>query len=260
MATQTPDKNLQMGDPRLVVRWARQYAKSRTISFLVQWVFIVTIVIVVGIAASLTNTAYRDHNMVLFTVSVATMFVTTLLLTWFSVSRWGGELVWRITQWLYGAEGYVAYTGEHGDKPMPWWITALGGGLVIYHLVGAILVSFNYLSFRYMQPYSALYMAPFLCIMIRYQQLGFWAWLWPLLYSLHAILYLSGAPLGFTGQWMLLNLIAPVFGYGLLAILVGHAYSRFALWKLKSVTRSALPDLPDIEVDDVSIGDGGEDV
>jgi len=37
---QTPQK-FQMGDPRLVVRWARRYGPQRTISFLVQWAVIV---------------------------------------------------------------------------------------------------------------------------------------------------------------------------------------------------------------------------
>lgn len=240
MPASTNLNQLQLGDPRLIIRWARRYAKSRTISFLVQWVFIVLIVIAIGVAASLTNIAYRSANTVLFYISIVSMALAILALTWFSISRWGGQLIWSITQWLYGEEGYVAYLGDRPDVPTPWWITALGGGLVVYHLIGAILVSFNYLSLNYMQPYSAAYMAPFLIVMILYQHLGFWAWIWPLLYAAHGILLLTGQPVGFTGQWQLLNMVVPVFGYGLVAILVGHAYSRFALWQLKRLTRSGL--------------------
>jgi len=241
----SPDYDtLQAGDPRLIVRWARRYAKSRTISFLVQWFFIVIMVLAIGIFASLTNMAYKTSNMGLFTVSVAAMVLAIFGLTWFSVSKWGGEAIWRITQWLYGKEGYVAYSDGQGGGATPLWITALGGGLVVYHLVGALLVSFNYLHLSHMQPFSAGYMAPFLAVMIVYQRLGFWAWIWPALYALHGVLLLAGAPIGFTGQWQLFNMVVPVFGYGLIAILVGHVYSRFALWKLKRLTRSGLPGFP----------------
>ncbi len=233
-------ENLQVGDPRLIVSWARRYAKSRTISFLVQWVIIVAMVATIGIAANLTNMTYQTGSMGLFSACIAAMVVAILGLTWFSVSQWGSESIWRITQWLYGQEGYVSYVGERDDRPIPWWITFLGGGLVVYHLVGAILVSFRILELQHMQPYSAAYMGPFLIIMIVYQGLGFWAWLWPVLYGVHAILLLAGVPVAFEGQWQLLNMVVPVFGYGLLAILVGHGYSRFALWKLKSLTRTGL--------------------
>lgn len=241
---------LQPGDPRLMIRWARRYAKSRTISFLVQWVVIVFMVVVIGTAATLTNTAYVEHNMVLVTVSACFMGFIILILAWFSVSPWGGELIWRITQWLYGEEGYVSYSRKHADGPAPWWITFFGGGLVIYHLVGALLVTFGYIPLIYMQPYSAAYMSIFLIVMIVYQDLGFWAWLWPVFYGLHGILIYLGYPIAFVGQYQLLNMVVPVFGYGLIAILIGHAFSRYALRKLRSLARIGLPAGEYVEEDD----------
>lgn len=256
MTASPNSESLQAGDPRLIIRWARRYAKSRTISFLVQWVFIVVMVLAIGVAGSLTNIAYRYGNMALFSASVIAMVLAILVLTWFSVSKWGGDLIWRITQWLYGQEGYVAYLGDREDGPTPWWITALGGGLVVYHLFGALLVSFNYLYIRNMLPFSAAYMVPFLGVMIVYQKLGFWAWLWPVLYGLHAILLLAGAPVSLPGQWQMLNMIVSVFGCGLIAILLGHAYSRFALRKLKHLARSGLSSVPSAE-DGPNSGEAG---
>lgn len=232
--------SLQQGDPRLIVQWARRYAKSRTISFLVQWVVIVCMVVAIGIAASLTHMAYRAGSIGLFSLSVLCMVAAIIALTWFSLSPWGGELIWRVTRWLYGREGYVAYHDDQPEGPGSWWLTALGGGLVVYHLVGALLVSFGYLNLHNMQPFSALYMAPFLIFMILYQRLGFWAWIWPLLYAAHAVLLLLDAPIAFRGQWQLLNMVVPVFGYGLFAILIGHLYSRFALYQLKRLARAGL--------------------
>lgn len=235
----------QAGDPRQIVRWTRRYAQNRTISFLVQWVFIVIMVLGIGLAASLTQLAQQQGNRGLFAGSVIMMTVSLVALIWFSVSRWSGELISSITDWLYGHEGYVSYAGAARNKPLPLWLTGLGGALIAYHLLGALLISFNYMHIRYLQPWSAAYMTPFLIIMVVYQRLGFWAWLWPLLYGLHALLLLVGAPVRFGREYELLNIVVPVFGYGLFAIVMGHMYSRYALWKLKRLTRSALPDVAD---------------
>ncbi len=243
--------SFQPGDPRLIMRWARRYAKSRTISFLVQWIFIVIMVLVIGVASSLTSIAYEEGYTGLLTFSMLLMTGAMGVLAWFSVSPWGSEIIWRVTNWLYGSEGYASYSGDHSERAMPLWMTALGGGLVIYHLALAMLVSFRVLSVYDMQPASALYMAPFLLVMIRYQDLGFWAWIWPGLYALHAVLLLTGAPIMFRGNWQLLNMIVPVFGYGLIAILVGHGYSRYALYRLKSLARTGLPPDADSQGDDL---------
>jgi hypothetical protein len=234
-----------------MVQWARRYAKSRTISFLVQWVFIVVMVLVVAIAATLTNTAYQQGNLMLTYASVTLMCVVMLLLMWFSMSRWGGELIFRITQWFYGREGYVSYDEEHGTAPRsPWLMTALGGGLVGFHLLGAMLVSLNYLSLRNMQPFSAIYMVPFLCYMIWAQGLGIWAWIWPVLYGVHGILLFTDVFPKLPPNYTFLHMIVPVFGYGLVAIVTGHLYSRYALWRLKRLARTGLGDGGTVEEDE----------
>ena len=69
MAEKRRQHSLQPGDPRLIIRWTRRYAKSRTISFLVQWVFIVLMVLVVGVAAVLTNLAYSEGNLAMFSMA-----------------------------------------------------------------------------------------------------------------------------------------------------------------------------------------------
>ncbi len=259
MSGEKATEKLQIGDPRLVVRWTRRYARSRTISFLVQWVVIVFMILVIGLAANLTNTAHRTGSTGLFGLSIGLMGLSVLGLAWFSLSRWSGELIWNITQWLYGGEGYAAFTGPSGHKTLPLWLTGLGGGLVAYHLVIAMLVSFNHISLRNMQPFSAAYMAPYLVILIVYQGLGFWAWIWPALYALHAALLLAGAPIRFPAHIPLLDMIVPVFGYGLVAILAGHAYSRYALWNLKRVTRTVLPEFPtDADGDPETGGNAGD--
>lgn len=247
MGTPSSKSVSEAGDPRQIIRWARRYAKSRTISFMVQWALMVCLLLGIWLAASLTRTAYRMENFGLVTASAASMLLFMLVLIWFSVSRWGGEFIWRITVWLYGEEGYVEYTSDARQGSAQWWLTLLGTGLVGYHLLGALLITFNYLELRHMQPFSAAYLTPFLITLILVQRLGMWAWIWPVLYAAHAILVAAGAPIVFSGNLDLLNMAIPVFGYGFVAILTGHCYSRFALWKLKRLTRPGLSESEETE-------------
>jgi hypothetical protein len=69
---------------------------------------------------------------------------------------------------------------------------------------------------------------------------GYAALLWPALYAAHAILIVAGAPIVFSSPWDSLNMVVPTIGYGLLAALVGHFYSRVALRRLKSLTQSQI--------------------
>ncbi len=236
-------------DPREIIQWTRRYAKSRTINFLVQWCFIVFIICIIGLVASLTQQAYITKNMPLFYISVVFLAITFFFFIWISISQWTAEIIWQITMWFYGREGFVLPEENARSKKLPRWVIALIGLMVVYHIFGALLISFRYLSLQYLQPFSALVLVPVLCVLIYYQGLGFWAWFWPILYGIHAVLLLVGVPIGFPSQWYLLNIMVPIFGYGLLAILVGHAYSRYALWKLKSLTREGLDMSDNVDIE-----------
>jgi hypothetical protein len=87
-----------------------------------------------------------------------------------------------------------------------------------------------------MQPVSALYVVPFLVVLgivIRPASSPF-MFLWPVLYALHAILIVAGAPIRVGNG---LDIFIAIAGYGLLAGLAAHAYSRYALRKLRRLTR-----------------------
>ena len=102
-------------------------------------------------------------------------------------------------------------------------------------------MSFSYdIPTQYMQPISALYGVPFLIGMWFLQRplSGYVALLWPALISIHAILILAGAPILFTGRWEALNMLIPMFGYGMLTGLLSHLYSRVALRRLKKLTQT----------------------
>jgi MFS family permease len=238
---QRPQKHFS--DPREIAKWASRYAKSRTIPFLVQWVFIVLIGAIIAGIVYFTFMAYRTENFRWILLCAAGIVGMVIALTWFAVPKWGGERIFRISQWVYGEEGYAEYRGGSMDEDIsaPWWIYLLGAGLVLWHLLGTVLVAHRSLPLEYMQPFSALYMVPFFLMMSLSQRLGFWALIWPALYGLHAVLILLHVPIRFTEVHLeVLNMIVPIFGYGLIAILVGHGYSRYALYRLKSIVRKGL--------------------
>ena len=106
-----------------------------------------------------------------------------------------------------------------------------------------VLGMLGYIPDQYMQPVSALYAVPFLVLLIVLKRpAGVPVMLlWPALYALHAILIMAGAPILFTGKWDGLNMLIPAAGYGILTGLVGHAYNRFALHRLRRLAQMNLP-------------------
>jgi hypothetical protein len=88
-----------------------------------------------------------------------------------------------------------------------------------------------------------LYCVPFLVILTLLMRpaIGWLALLWPALYGLHAILIVAGVPILLTGRWEGLNILVPMAGYGILAGLVAHLYSRYALRRLKRIAQAGLP-------------------
>ena len=230
-------------DPRQIAKWAKRYARSRTIPFLVQWVFILLIVVVLGVLSQGALSAWHHEQLVLQWTCVVAIAVVTLGLLWFSVARWGQQQIWGISQWVYGKEGYAAYRGAGaaaGAAKRMRWVPAAAAVLALYHLVGLVLAGLQILPMKLLLPFSAPCMIVFLGVMIVSQRLGFWAWLWPAFYGVHAVLLVAGAPLPFVERWEFVHVIVAVFGWGALSMVVGHLYSRYALSKLKQLARSGL--------------------
>ena len=90
---------------------------------------------------------------------------------------------------------------------------------------------------RYRQPVSALYSMPFLVgiWLLQRPASGYISLLWPVLYGLHAVLLLVGAPILFTGRWESMNILLPVVGYGILVNVANHLYARFAFHKVRQL-------------------------
>jgi hypothetical protein len=126
-----------------------------------------------------------------------------------------------------------------GRKLVGWCLMAT---FFVCILATAVLGFLDVFPEKYMQPVSAIYLVPFLVILwlLMRPMVGPIALLWPALYTLHAVLILIGVPILFTGPWDPLNMLIPTVGYGLIASLIAHIYSRIMLRRLRCMTRGNL--------------------
>ncbi len=228
----------QNGDIREIPKWTRRYAQHRTLPVLANFLLFGLFYVGIGGLSYLAGVSYRAGHMVRFGVCISVLLPILITLVWFSLPWCGGKRLMQFYQRLYRKEGYAIPLGfgPEDRRGRPWWaiVAAFGFGACIASSV--VFGVLGYLPREYMQPISAIYVVPFLVFLTVWLRLGFCAWLYPFLYGLHAILYLAGAPIRFSGRLQGLNILIPVTAYGMLAALVGHIYSRFALRKLKKLT------------------------
>ncbi len=238
---QDTDGRGYQGDPRDIPKWVRRYTQNRALPVVVMLVVFVLVALAIGGSSYLGGVAYRDGNMVLFGVCITALVIALAANLYLSVPRWGGKLVVRITQRCYAKDGNVAVSSQKLACPprAPW---ALGGAFMVCVLGSVVLGFLGYFPLKYMQPISAVYVVPFLVILTIWMRpaVGWLTLLWPALYGLHAVLIVAGAPILMTGKWESLNMLIPIAGYGILSGLIGHAYSRFALHRLKKIARTGL--------------------
>jgi hypothetical protein len=229
----------RLDDPRELSSWARAYAQNRSLPVVVFLVIFVALCVAIGGGSCLAAWAYRSGNRLLFAASLVLLVLAIAADIYFSIPRWGGKRMEQIAKRLYAREGEVAVANPRaGGSRRLVFLVVLGFGVCV--VVSVLLGLLGYLPTKYMQPVSALYIVPFLVILsiLLRPAVGLAMLLWPAFYALHAIFIVAGAPILFAGKWEGLNMLIPVAGYGMLAGLVGHAYSRFALHKLRQLGRT----------------------
>ena len=224
-----------------IPKWTRKYAQNRMLTTFVIIVLICIMSMVIGVPLALTMIAFMRGNMILFwtciAVSVA-IFISLIIL----VSKFGGKnrglIDQRIDKWIYGKEGTATVPVPKLTKKKKW-LDFVSGVIILICIIGSMYLAMEgYISFKYLQPVSAIYFVPFLVFQYFMQRprLGPLLLICPILYTIHAILIVAGVPIFFTGILGVLNMFLPVFGYTFLAYVIGHLYSRYALKKLKGLT------------------------
>ncbi|MHC4488115.1 MAG: hypothetical protein ACYSW7_02905 [Planctomycetota bacterium] len=219
-----------------IPKWTHKYAQNRNVPFLISLLIFVCIFAGIAIPSYFGGKAYGEGNTVLFWICIFVTVVAMISLFFFCVPKWGGKFIERISQRLYGSEGAVSISEPEAMKKKRWlgYVVAMVFGSCVF--ISVILGLLGYLSIKYMQPVSALYVVPFLVFLYCWQRpkVGPLALLWPILYSIHAILVVADVPIQFGEPWIFLNMLIPMAGYGILCGLIGHLYSRYALKKLKA--------------------------
>jgi len=240
-----PDgKNAQSeadADLRDIPKWARRYAQNRTLPVLASLVIFAAGYAMFGGLSYLTAWAYKAGQR--FLAASAMLVLSGFAVWWLWFCFIGGPAIMRrISQRLYQREGSVmagtSHAEEHKRPP-------LGVFVFMFCVIASIgLGLLGFFPVSLMQPISALYVVPFLCYLgLKLRRAGSpFMFLWPALYGIHAILLVAGAPIRLGPAF---DMIVPMFGYGFIAALAGHIYSRVALRRLRALAAS--PELSDRE-------------
>ena len=232
MSTQQNQIPQKAEELKEIPKWTRRYAENRTLPFMVSMFTFLLLFLGTGGLFYAAGIAYRSGNQLLFWICI---FSIVLVIT---AIIWAARLIERL---LYRKEGQIKLTIPAQTKKarMAGGIAGLLFGACV--LISIILGVLGYIPIKYMQPVSAIYVVPYIVSLGIWQRpgvnpAGFLAWLWPILYAIHAILIVVGVPILFHGPWTALNMLIPIAGYGILCGLLGHLYSRYALKKLKTAT------------------------
>ncbi|MBN1257121.1 MAG: hypothetical protein JXA52_05390 [Planctomycetes bacterium] len=219
-----------------IPKWSRRYALYRCFPAIVGFILLGLLFAGIAIPARFAGKASAEGNPVQYWILMTVMIISMLLLIFFVLTPWGRKITKRIGNSFYAQEGCAGITDPETIKKRER--KGMLTGMMIGACVGATMpfvMSFN-LSEKYLQPIAAGYCLPIILIGWFFQKdkvnpLGV---LWVALFGLHAVLILTGAPIVFTGDWVALNMLIPMFGYGAISLIIAHFYSRYALKKLKA--------------------------
>ncbi len=221
-----------------IARLTRTYAQNRSLGVVVGLLVFTALFAGIGVLSYVGGVAYRDGNLVLFWTCMAALVPVLAAGVYISVPKWGGRRLEALTGRLYREGNVTISVPEQKGRQRITLVMGIAFGCCV---LGSVLFGFfGHVPSKYAQPISALYVVPFLVglnILMR-PAVSYVPLLWPILYGLHAILIVAGVPIALTGPWESLNIALPIVGYGLVAALLGHAYNRHALHKLRQTTRT----------------------
>ena len=226
------------GGIRDIPRWTRRYAQNRTLTVIALLAIFCVGFAVFGGLSYLTGWAYHAGRRTLAVSSMLVLCGFAVWWLWFSFI--GGARIMRgLSERLYQGEGGVSVGAGAGRVEGKG--VQLAAFVFMFCVIASVGLGFlGFIPIGLMQPVSALYSVPFLCYLgVKLHRLGAgspFIFLWPALYGIHAILLVTGVPIG---MGPMLDMFVPTVGYGLVAALAAHVYSRYALRKLKRLAATA---------------------
>jgi hypothetical protein len=222
---------------RQMRKWTERYTQNRTLPVVLAHLVFIACGSVFGGVGYLAGLAYVRGRP--GWAAVLAVLLGALIIAWGWLCR---SLVQRAIQsasrFMHRAEGEVtgtAWLWEEGDRPP----MAAMGVLLCFVVVQLTVHLLGFLPDKYLQPIAAVYVVPtmmWLGLTRRPEIKTAFMFLWPLLYAVHAVLIVLGAPIS---RGLFFDVYFPLLGYGLVAALAGHVYSQYALRKLKRLTATA---------------------
>ena len=234
-----------------IPKWTRKYAQNRTLTIMVLMIMIMVFSMFVAFAVAFllafTVAGFRKGNMVSGCIGTAVLVAVLAAIVTFIIiflSKFGGKNKGLIDQivdrWTYKNEGAISMPRPKSSKKRMCLEIVSAVIFFICFFGSWHLAIKGYIAYKYLQPVSALYIVPFtVCGWYFWQspRMGPFYLLYPILYTIHAILILAGVPIFFaTENSCIYSICLPMLGYGFLPFIIGHIYSRYALKKLKNIT------------------------
>lgn len=237
MKTTAPDEQYPSESIKEIPTWTRRYAQNRTLPFLLSLFVCLVWSLLARSGARLAILSFKEGDITDFYFAVAVVAALVASLIWFIVPRWGGRWVQKLTKKIHDDDGNVVLSVPAKQRNRNWPHYLLAGVFLLGVPISVILTHWGYLPYGYLQPVSALYAVPVMVLMFISMRstLSPLFLLWPILYCIHAILVVAGAPIQFAGQWRVLNLLIPAVGYGLLTGVAGHLFGQYSLKRLRNI-------------------------
>jgi hypothetical protein len=221
---------------REIPKWVRRYSHNRTLPVLVNLGLFLIAGAVIGGSSTLASREGRAGHKAAALALGAVSLAACAVWVWLVAPRRMGRLIGALSARLYGAEGTVVAAVKPRGRSRADLVVVIAFGLCVALSVAAGFAFET--AFRYMVPIMATYLVPFL-LYIWARQGGMAApfmLLWPGLLVIHAVLALAGVH-PFSGEPNAVNMLVLPVGYGVIAALASHVYSRVALRRLRSLAR-----------------------
>ena len=232
-----PNEQFPSKSIKEIPKWTRRSIQNRTLPFLFSLFLFLVWAFLARTGAKLAIESFRAGNIVEFYFAMAVVAILVSFLTWFIVPGWGGRWFQKLTKRIYSEDGNVILSVRK-ERGNPDWSRYLLPGVYLLGVpTSVVLTRFGFFPYGYLQPVSALYVVPALLITFASKRstLSPLFLLWPILYSIHAIAVVAGAPIQFAGRWSFLNILAPTIGYGVLTGAVGYLFGQYSLKRLRDI-------------------------
>lgn len=223
---------------RSIPKWVGRYAHNRDLPvFVVRMGLFLLACAFIGGSSKLAVRALQAGYKALCLALVVVSLAASIVWGWLVATRRLVPLIIALSGRLYGAEGTAVAATKPCGRSRAHRVVDIAFVLCVILSVAAGF-AFEIPS-RYMFPIFAAYGVPFL--LYRWVRRGGMAvpfmLLWSGLMVIHAVLALAGVP-PFNREPNALTILVPAVGYGVIAALASHVYSRIALSKLRSAARA----------------------